>query len=58
MKVKDAIEQLKKYDEDAELFISIDEEGNQFKPLKKVGAWRWEGGDLVKHDAIVLWPFG
>ena len=36
MKVKELIKELQKCDKDKEIFISIDEEGNDFKSIEEV----------------------
>ena len=56
MKVKDLLKVLMEYNQEEEIYLSKDAEGNDFKPLAEVKSWIWEGNDLVCHDAIVLWP--
>lgn len=36
MKIKELIEELKKYDPEAEVVLSADEEGNSFSPLEDI----------------------
>jgi len=63
MKVKRLIEQLKDIPEDTEVWLSSDEEGNDFNPLTEVNfchAWRhskWEF-DLIDPDEKDEYPEG
>jgi hypothetical protein len=66
MKVKDLIKVLKKFDQDLEVVLSIDAEGNAFNPLtgiaecmveinrRTLGSFR---RSVAKEQAaLVLWP--
>lgn len=61
MKVKELIKQLKTLPEDTEVWLSSDEEGNDFNPLLDLGfclAWRhskWEF-DLIDPDEKDEYP--
>ncbi len=57
MKVKELIKQLKDCDEEKEIFISRDEEGNDFKEIHEVvKATGEETGDLHKIDGYIIYP--
>ncbi len=59
MKVKELIKQLENCDEEKEIFISRDEEGNDFKEIHEVvKATDEEMGNLHKIDGYIIYPFG
>ena len=59
MKVSELIKQLKKL-EDKEIFVSIDEEGNDFKPIDVIidsrGEYETQGGE--KLNGYIIYPLG
>ncbi len=58
MKVKDLVEQLKNMDGEAEVLLSTDEEGNEYKPVYKVTP----ASEITMEDlsvivgCIIIWP--
>jgi len=57
MKIKELIKTLSGIDGDKEIFISVDEEGNDFKPICEVcdasEEEDWEGN---KIDGYIIYP--
>lgn len=70
LKVKDLKNMLKSYEDDTIIFISIDEEGNQLKPLplkdfySEEKPWNFDVRSQILDDfedderVLVLWPIG
>lgn len=51
MKIKELIKELKKFNEDREIYLSQDEEGNEYKKIAEIEDFGEEG------SGIVIFPF-
>lgn len=59
MKIKDLVKSLKKYDENYEVFIAIDPEGNGYHSLYDMSEECLEENEIHEDgeaNSIVLWP--
>ena len=59
MKVYELVEKLNKVDQDLDVYLSIDPEGNGFEEIYSVESEYMENGDIVEEDEIncvILWP--